>query len=290
MRRFDLHQALAEKKSRRLIIAMVIMQAMTVIACAACISLIMTLGYAWRVSDSVFPNVPVMVMSAVISGLAVAVIIVTGGVMKMSELDGGGCKVAENMRGVLIDEANSQLSPAQSRLLNIVQELAIASSIPAPPVYVLNHESGINAMAAGHGFADAVIIVTGGALRHLSRDQMQGVIAHEFAHILNGDISRDMWLTAATHGNYFLMVTAEELSINSREHFVNFETVLGYTLLPFGYMGAILARLFTGCIKRQNEFMADATEKFRSDRNGSYVSGRQRLVVRWPVRNPSSSQ
>jgi len=259
MRRFDLHQALAEKKSRRLIFAMVVMQLLTVIACAAFISLTFALLYFWMYPEMAFPNTAVTVFSAVISALAVTITIVSGGYLKMSELDGGGSKIAESMRGDLIDEDNSQLTAPHRQLLNIVQELAIASSIPAPAVYVLNSEPGINAMAAGHGFDDAVLIVTQGAVRHLSRDQMQGVIAHEFSHILNGDIARDMWLTAATHGNYFLLVTAQEMARYERYETISVESWFGYMLMPFGYFGACLARLFTACIKRENEFMADAT-------------------------------
>ena len=259
MRRFDLHQALAEKKSRRLIVAMIAMQVATVIFCSAFISLVFAGIYFWWYPETAFPNLTVVYFSASTTALAVSVIIVSGGYMKMSELDGGGSKVAEGMNGLLIDESNLQLNKSQRRLLNVVQELAIASSIPAPPVYILTGEPGINAMAAGHCYQDAVLIVTAGAVRHLSRDQMQGVIAHEIAHILNGDISRDMWLTAATHGNYSLLITAEEMSSFRRYEGPSVEAYLGYMLLPFGYLSACLARLFTARIKCQNEYMADAT-------------------------------
>ena len=259
MRRFDLHQALAEKKSRRLIFAMVAMQLATVVLCSALISLVFAGIYFWWYPGTAFPNFMVVYFSASTTALAVSIIIVSGGYMKMSELDGGGSKVAEGMNGLLIDESNLQLNPSQRRLLNIVQELAVASSITAPPVYILTGEPGINAMAAGHSHKDAVLIVTAGAVRHLSRDQMQGVIAHEIAHILNGDISRDMWLTAATHGNYFLLISAEEMSSFRRYEGPSVEAYLGYLLLPFGYFSACLARLFTAWIKCQNEYMADAT-------------------------------
>lgn len=259
MRRFDLHQALAEKKSRRLILAMVVMQVLTVVLCSAFISLTFALIYWGCYPETAFPNIPVVYFAASFSALAVSFAIATGAYMKMSELDGGGVKIAEGLRGELVDETNLHISRAQRRLLNVVQELAIASSIPAPPVYVLSAEPGINALAAGHSTEDAVIVVTSGALRHLSRDQLQGMIAHEFSHILNGDISRDMWLTAATHGNYFLLVTAQEMSRYERYDMISFEAWMGYMLMPFGFMGACLARYFTAKVKRQNEFMADAT-------------------------------
>ena len=259
MRRFDLHQALAEKKSRRLIFAMIVMQFATVVLCSLFVSMVFAGLYFWWNPGTAFPNLALTFVTASTTALVVSLIIVTGGYMKMSELDGGGSKVADGMRGLLIEETNLHISPDQRRLLNIVQELAIASSIDAPPVYILTGEPGINAMAAGHSHQDAVILVTAGAVRHLSRDQLQGVIAHEFAHILNGDISRDMWLTAATHGNYFLLITAEEMSSSRRYEGPSVEAYIGYMLLPFGYFGACLARLFTARIKYQNEYMADAT-------------------------------
>jgi len=259
MRRFDLHQALAEKKTRRLIFAMVVMQIATVAMCTAFFSLVCSLVYLFFFPESAFPNFAVVVFSSIFATMLVTATIIAGGYMKLSELDGGGSKVAEGLRGELIDENNLHIARDKRQLLNVVQELAIASSIPAPPVYVLAYEPGINAMAAGHSAEDAVIVVTEGAVQHLSRDQMQGMIAHEIAHILNGDISRDMWLTGITHGNYFLLVTAQEMARFERYETISFEAWLGYMLMPFGFLGACLARFFTARVKRQNEFNADAT-------------------------------
>ena len=259
MRRFDLHQALAEKKSRRLILAMVVMQIATVVLCSAFIGLTFATIYFCCYPETAFPNFAITYFSAAISAVGVTFTIFTGGYMKMSELDGGGHKIAESLRGQLVDETSPHLRKENRRLLNVVQELAVAAGIPAPPVYVLTSEPGINALAAGHSSEDAVLVVTEGAVRHLSRDQLQGMMAHEFSHILNGDISRDMWLTAATHGNYFLLVTAQEMSRYQRYDMVSFEAWLGYMLMPFGYLGACLARFFTTRVKHQNEYLADAT-------------------------------
>lgn len=259
MRRFDLHQAMAEKKSRRLILMMVVMQLATVALCSAFISLTFALIYKYFVPESPFPNLGVTYFSAAITALAVSFTIISGGYIKMSELDGGGRKIAESLRGQLIDETDPHLRKENRRLLNVVQELAIAASIPPPPVYVLTAEPGINALAAGHSAEDAVIVVTEGAVRHLSRDQLQGMVAHEFSHILNGDIARDMWLNAATHGNYFLLVTAQEMARYERYDMISFEMWLGYMLMPFGFLGACLARFFTARVKHQNEYNADAT-------------------------------
>ncbi len=259
MRRFDLHQALAEKKSRRLIFAMVVMQVATVVLCSAFISLTFATIYFCCYPETAFPNFAITYFSAATTAVGVAFAIFAGGYMKMSELDGGGHKVAESLRGQLVDESDPHLRKENRRLLNVVQELAVAASIPAPPVYVLTSEPGINALAAGHSSEDAVLVVTEGAVRHLSRDQLQGMMAHEVSHIFNGDISRDMWLTAATHGNYFLLVTAQEMARYERYDMISFEAWLGYMLMPFGYLGACLARFFTARVKHQNEYLADAT-------------------------------
>ena len=106
MRRFDLHQALAEKKSRRLIFAMVVMQVATVALCTAFVSLNCALVYLFFFPESVFPNFPVTVFSAILAAMGVTTTIIAGGYLKMSELDGGGSKVAEGLRGELIDETN----------------------------------------------------------------------------------------------------------------------------------------------------------------------------------------
>ena len=134
MRRFDLHQALAEKKSRKLIVAMVLMQLATIALCSVVGGLFLTLFLYFNVRETNFLSVPLIVGSTLVSALAVLVTICTGGILKMCELDGGGRKVAEGLRGELIDEEHPQLSPKKRRLLNVVEELAISSSIPAPPV------------------------------------------------------------------------------------------------------------------------------------------------------------
>ncbi|MFZ9682132.1 MAG: M48 family metalloprotease, partial [Cephaloticoccus sp.] len=103
----------------------------------------------------------------------------------MSFRQGGGA-VAESVGGRRIDPGRA--TPAERRLLNVVEEMAIASGTPMPAVYVLDHEQGINAFAAGLTTSDAVVAVTRGTLEKLTRDELQGVVGHEFSHILNGDM------------------------------------------------------------------------------------------------------
>ncbi|MEK7712349.1 MAG: M48 family metalloprotease, partial [Pseudomonadota bacterium] len=111
---------------------------------------------------------------------------------RMATLASGGSAVAQSLGGALIDAGTRD--PLRRQLINVVEETAIAAGVPAPQVYVLESEGGINAFAAGYSTSDAAIAVTRGTLEALTRDELQGVIAHEFSHILNGDMRLNMRL------------------------------------------------------------------------------------------------
>src|SRR5581483_10272437 len=129
----------------------------------------------------------------------VVVVVGAGSFYKWSQLhSGGGAAIAESVGGRRIDSGTAD--PGERRLLNVVEEMAIASGVPMPTVYVLNDEVGINAFAAGLTTHDAVVTVTSGALDKLSRDELQGVIGHEFSHILNGDMRLNLKLAAIIFG------------------------------------------------------------------------------------------
>ena len=132
-----------------------------------------------------------------IAPLASGVILV-GSLYKLARLSGGGAVVARDLGGRQVDPATTDL--LERRLLNVVEEMAIASGLPAPEAWVMDGESGINAFAAGTDPANAVIGVTRGCLERLNRDELQGVVAHEFSHILNGDMKLNMRLTGWVFG------------------------------------------------------------------------------------------
>ena len=90
--------------------------------------------------------------------------------------------------------------PVERRLLNVVEEMALASGVPVPPVFLLDDEAAINAFAAGYSPSDAVVAVTRGCAEQLSRDELQGVVAHEFSHILNGDMRLNIRLIGLLFG------------------------------------------------------------------------------------------
>ncbi len=200
---------------------------------------------------------------AIVYLVAMAVIL-AGSLMRIAELRrGGGAAVAQMLGGVPVPRATDD--PLQRRLLNVVEEMAIASGVPAPPVWVLP-EAGINAFAAGHSPSDAVIAVTQGALSMLGRDELQGVIAHEFSHILNGDIRLKMRMMGMLHGITMLADTGLALinprtvriAPNKEETRTSALAVIGFFIYLFGTFGLVLADLIKRAISRQREFLADA--------------------------------
>ena len=140
--------------------------------------------------------------------LAVVLLILAGSAYKISALSGGGDAVAQMLDGEPVFRDDPE--PGRRQLLNIVDEMAIASGVPAPQVYVLP-EQGINAFAAGFDQSDTVIGVTAGALQSLNRDQLQGVIAHEFSHILSGDMRLNVRLVGVLHGIMLLGLIGRSL-------------------------------------------------------------------------------
>ena len=122
---------------------------------------------------------------------------------------GGGTVVAERLGGRRVYPNTTD--PVERRLLNVVEEMALASGVPVPPVFLLTEEKGINAFAAGFSPSDAVIGVTRGCAEQLTRDQLQGVIAHEFSHILNGDMRLNLRLIGVLHGILVMGLVGREL-------------------------------------------------------------------------------
>ena len=151
--------------------------------------------------------------------------------------------------------------PDERKLLNVVEEMAIASGVPVPQVYVLDDEAGINAFAAGHSPSDAVVGVTRGCMKLLNRDELQGVIGHEFSHILNGDMRLNLRLMGIIFGILCLAVIGRILlytrSRSSKDK--NPLPLLGLVLIVIGWIGVFFGRLIQAAVSRQREFLADAS-------------------------------
>jgi Zn-dependent protease with chaperone function len=177
---------------------------------------------------------------------------------KWLQLSSGGKAVAESLGGVRLYPNTDD--PDQLQVLNVVEEMALAAGMPVPAVYLLEHEMGINAFAAGNGPVDAVIGVTKGCVQQFKRDELQGVIAHEFSHILNGDMRLNLRLIALLHGIVFIGLVGELLIRgSSSRRSDNRIAVLGIALLAIGWLGTFFGNLIKAAVSRQREFLADAS-------------------------------
>jgi Zn-dependent protease with chaperone function len=193
--------------------------------------------------------------------LGTLTVIGLGSLAKVLELAKGGAAVAIALGGRLLDTQSRDSD--ERRLLNVVEEMAIASGVPVPEVYLLEQEAGINAFAAGHSPRDAVIGVTRGSLRLLGRDELQGVIAHEFSHILNGDMRLNLRLIGWLNGILCLALIGRVMlrmsgSRGSGRKGGNPLPLIGLALLVLGAVGLFFGRLIKSAVSRQREFLADA--------------------------------
>ncbi|HEY4210623.1 MAG TPA: M48 family metallopeptidase [Steroidobacteraceae bacterium] len=199
---------------------------------------------------------------AILTTLGVVAVLGLASAYKSLELRGGGGVVARSLGGVRVDRDGSDLK--RKRLLNIVEEMSIASGVPMPEVYVLEQETAINAFAAGHTPANAAITVTQGALDALNREQLQGVIGHEFSHVLNGDMRLNIQLMGWVFG-LFIVALIGRMILNSSS-FVsrdrrnsNVQLMFGLAVLVLGYVGLFFGRLLQAAVSRQRERLADAS-------------------------------
>ena len=204
--------------------------------------------------------------------------IISGSLYKIYGLKSGGPAIAKMMGGRLIPGNTAEMD--EKRLLNVVEEMAIASGVPVPDVFVMDGESGINAFAAGYGLDDAVVCVTKGSLSLLDRDELQGVIAHEFSHIFNGDMLMNIRLMGWLHGILLIGLAGEGLVRSLR--LVRGRAGLaagtaGVLLYVFGSLGTFFGKLIKLALSRQREFLADASA-VQFTRNPSGLAGALKKV------------
>ena len=195
----------------------------------------------------------------VLSTLLVMGVLSIASLYKSMELRGGGGVVARSLGGVLVSGDTTDLK--RRRLLNVVEEMAIASGVPMPEVYVLEQEPGINAFAAGHTPSNAAVTVTQGALDRLSRDELQGVIGHEFSHVLNGDMRLNVQLMGWVFGLFVIGLIGRmilEVSPRNRRNSGGL-VALGFAVMVLGYIGLMAGRILQAAVSRQRERLADAS-------------------------------
>ncbi|MGC1211690.1 MAG: M48 family metallopeptidase [Micromonospora sp.] len=251
-----------QRQMRRLSARLVLLFAVAVVGIVVVVDLAAVLAFDaahGRRSDLIALLIVVTVATVAAMGLAA--------LFRTATLRGGGSRVARELGGVPVPPDTTD--PELRRLRNVVEEMAIASGVPVPEVYLLPEEAGINAFAAGWSTSDAAVAVTRGALARLNRDELQGVIAHEFSHVLNGDMRLNIRLMGLLFGILFLAVIGRTMlrfgflgggrGRNGRSGGNNPLPLIGLAMLVAGYVGVLAGRLIQASVSRQREYLADTS-------------------------------
>jgi len=259
---FFQRQAHARRNTGLLIV--LFLTAVTLITLAVCL-----VGYlVTRSQTSVLPFHYWLTSShGLTTALAVVLLIGVGSLVRWADLAGGGSRVAKMVGARLIEPDTNDAE--ERKLRNLVEEMAIASGVPVPDLYVMDNETSINAFVAGYTPGEAVMVVTHGALTHLTRDELQGVVGHEFSHILNGDMRINVRLIALLAGilmlgqiGHFLIRAGFYSSGRSRNRDGRAQAamgLIGLALMVIGYVGVFFGRLIQAAVSRQREMLADAS-------------------------------
>jgi Zn-dependent protease with chaperone function len=257
---FFAYQAAARSRTRYLMLAFVLAVALVTLALDAVAFTLLGSRTAGRPLGPI--DYAVLHPGAAISfSLLIIAVIGLASLYKSFELRGGGAVVARSLGGVRIDADTTDLK--LKRLRNIVEEMALASGVPVPEIFVLEHEGAINAFAAGHTPANAAVTVTQGALDHLDRDELQGVIGHEFSHVLNGDMRLNVQLIGWVFGLLVLTLigrTILQFSPRDRDRRSGGAVIaFAFAMIVLGYLGLLAGRILQAAVSRQRERLADAS-------------------------------
>ena len=271
------HQDQARRQTRTLIILFIL----AVIAIVVAVNGAMALVWLWTKGVRMDGPYGYPRGFFVTNTLVTLALIGGGTAIELFNLREGGDAVAQMAGGRLVAPSSTVLP--ERRLLNVVEEMAIAAGIACPKVYVLDREDAINAFAAGYQPNEAVVAVTRGALQRLTRDELQGVIGHEFSHILNGDMRLNMRLIGVLFGIQMIAGFGQHLMDFAR-YFAPARSrsrddkgpsaalavfVTGAALFAIGYIGVFFGRLIKAAVSRQREFLADASAvQFTRNRDG----------------------
>jgi len=249
------HQARARSASGRLVFLFVL----AVAAMVVCIYVVAHIAFTFAEGSGqgFQPAIFGLVAAGTLGVVGLAML------FKTSQLRSGGGKVATMLGGTPVPL--SPMDPQERVLRNVVEEMAIASGVPVPEIYVLENESGINAFAAGWSPADAAVAVTRGCLQQLDRDELQGVIAHEFSHVFHGDMRLNIRLIGVLFGIVCIATIGRILlrtmgrSRGDKKGGAAAIALFGVGLVLIGWLGVLFARLIQAAISRQREFLADAS-------------------------------
>jgi Zn-dependent protease with chaperone function len=268
------HQHLARRNSRRLVLLFVL----ALLALIVVTNLLLAL--VWRLSVGL-GGLP-QYFYAVNTGL-ILLLVLGGAWFETWNLREGGDAVARMLGGRLV--TGKVQNALDKRLTNIVEEMALAAGIAVPRVYVLDDEPRINAFAAGTGPNDSVVAVTRGTLERLSRDELQGVVGHEFSHIVNGDVQLNLRLTGIVFGLTLLSHLGElalrgvgRSSSRNRDGGSVLFVAVGMILLVMGWIGTLFGRMIKAAVSREREFLADASA-VQFTRNTDGIGGALRKIA-----------
>ena len=279
MASFFENQHLARRNTKILVLLYVLAVAGVILA----VDLVLAGIYAWNVNVRQLPGqelswamrwhfVPRSLY--LLGALGTGLVILAVSAWHVMQLASGGKAVADMVGARRI--GSDTRDPLERRLVNVVEEMAIASGVRVPAVYVMDGEAGINAFAAGYEAADSVVAVTRGTLESLNRDELQGVVAHEFSHILHGDMRLNIRMIGILAGIVFIGSIGEFIMRSVRGGGDNKGAVPiflgGLALLLIGYIGLFFARLIKAAVSRQREFLADASS-VQFTRNPDGIAG-----------------
>lgn len=282
----DFFEREAEARSRSRIFSFLFLM-----AAASTIASVDLLAWGvWAAESRYFPirfeGLPTLSATDLIIGATALtlVIMVTAVIQKSLALSRGGAAVAELMDGTRLTPPLAD--PVRRQLLDVVEEMAVAASLPVPTVYLLEREDGINAFVAGFDPEDAVVCVTQGALDALSRDELQAIVAHELSHVVNGDMTLNVQLTVQLHGLIVLSQIGRGLMNlgfggRSKESRSSIAGAIGLLVLAVGSVGAFFGGLFKRAVSRERERLADA-EAVQFTRNPGALVGALKKIGSLP--------
>ena len=257
------HQAAAKRNTRVLVLSYVL----AVLGVAVAVDLVLALLWSLAIG-------PVTLLGVEWGAVAALAVILFASLMRILELREGGDTIARWAGARRVKPGTRD--PLERRLLNVVDEMAIAAGLRVPNVYVMDAENGVNAFAAGYNVSNAVVAVTRGTLETLNRDELQGMIGHEFSHILNGDMGLNTKMMGILGGIVFIGAFGQFLVRNSPEgedlRVVIGMVVLGGILFALGSLGLLFARMIKAAVSRQREFLADASS-VQFTRNPDGIAG-----------------
>jgi Zn-dependent protease with chaperone function len=272
-------QELARKRTR----VMLLLYLLAVVAVVAAVDMVIAVAWIWAHFGAVatapsspgyagaLRSVPPGVY--VLGALATLIVVLGASLAQTLKLGGGGAAVAEMVGARRIGPRSGDL--LERRLLNVVEEMAIASGVRVPAVFVMDEERAINAFAAGDTISNAAVVVTRGLLESLNRDELQGVIGHEFSHILNGDMALNIRMLGILAGIVFISSVGSFILRSVRggsNKGGGGIGIVGLALFIIGYVGLFFARLIKAAVSRQREYLADASS-VQFTRNPDGIAG-----------------